>query len=162
MSERTRRVLVIVVAVAVVAAIALPTFLALRSSSEPDVQDYCTTLREERRVLDSLADKAARPGNDVLTPTLGALGRLRADAPTEVRDEWDTVYYAWQALVDAVDDAGIAPEDFRPGKRPPGIDTRDARRLEQVAAKLVSPRVISASSGLEDHARQVCRVDLVV
>ncbi len=123
---------------------------------------YCSTLKDEKKTLASLADQAAEPGKDVLTPTLAALGRLRKASPQELRDEWDTVYYAWQGLVDAVEEAGVDPGDYRPGRTPSGVSAADARRLAEVAAELGSGRVVDASRGLEDHAQQVCDVELRV
>jgi len=123
---------------------------------------YCSTLRDEKAALARLADQAGEPGKDVLTPTLESLGRLRTASPSSLRDEWDTVYYAWDALVDAVRRAGVDPADYRPGSTPDGVSAADARRLGQVAAELTSPRVVDASRGLEDHAQQVCDVELRV
>ncbi|GAA1911379.1 hypothetical protein [Nocardioides marmoribigeumensis] len=123
---------------------------------------YCSTLKDERKQLADLAAQAGKPGTDVLTPTAEALGRLRDAAPHDLRDEWDTVYYAWSGLVDAVKQAGVDPGDYRPGRTPAGVSAADARRLGEVAAELSSPRVVDASRGLEDQARQVCHVELRV
>ena len=124
--------------------------------------DYCSTLKEEKKQLADLADQAGKPGTDVLTPTREALGRLREAAPEDLRDEWDTVYYAWSAMVDAVKEAGVDPGDYRPGRTPEGVTAAQARKLGEVAAELSSPRVVDASRGLEDQARQVCHVELRV
>ena len=123
---------------------------------------YCSTLKQERSTLEKLAAQAGKPGTDVLTPTREALGRLREASPEDLRDEWDTVYYAWSAMVDAVKEAGVDPGDYRPGRTPQGVSAADARRLGEVAAELGSPRVVDASQGLEDQARQVCHVELRV
>jgi len=129
---------------------------------ESAADGYCGTLKQEKASLARLADRAAEPGEDVLTPTLQALPRLRQASPGELRDKWDTVYYAWEAMVDSVKAAGVDPSDYRPGRTPEGVAAADARRLGQVAAQLGSPRVVEASRGLEDHARQVCGVELHV
>lgn len=123
---------------------------------------YCSTLTKEKSELTKLADQAGEPGKDVLTPTLDAFGTLRKAAPKALRDEWDTVYYAWEGLVDAVRAAGVDPSDYRPGETPDGVSRDDARRLAEVAAELASARVVDATRGLEDHARQVCDVELRV
>ena len=123
---------------------------------------YCSTLKDEKKVLAGLAAQAGKPGTDVLTPTLQALGRLRDASPRDLRDEWDTVYYAWSGMVDAVEKAGVDPGDYRPGRTPAGVSAADARRLGEVAAELSSPRVVDASRGLEDQAREVCDVELRV
>ena len=119
-------------------------------------------LKKEKAELTELADQAGEPGKDVLTPTLEAFGRLREASPQALRDEWDTVYYAWEGLVDAVRAAGVDPGDYRPGRTPDGVAGDDARRLAEVAAELASARVVDATRGLEDHARQVCDVELRV
>jgi hypothetical protein len=135
---------------------------ACGGADDKGADGYCGTLKDEKAVLARLADQAGEPGKDVLTPTLGALGRLREAAPRELRDEWDTVYYAWDAMVDAVEEAGVDPADFRPGRTPEGVSAADARRLGEVAAQLGSARVVDASRGLEDQATQVCGVELRV
>jgi hypothetical protein len=123
-------------------------------------EDYCEALREERRVLDDLAEDATEKQTDVLTPTLESLRRLRDDAPSELDDEYATVVYAWENLVEAVEEAGVDPSEFRPDRTPKGVDPRTARRLRATAAALGSPRVTEATRGIEDHAQQVCEVDL--
>ena len=144
---------------------ALPLLTALLSGcggGDSAESAYCSTLKDEKKVLARLADRAGEPGTDVLTPTLESIGRLRKASPRELRDEWDTVYYAWEAMVDAVEEAGVDPADYRPGKTPAGVSADDARRLGEVAAQLDSARVVEASRGLEDHAREVCDVELSV
>ena len=122
--------------------------------------DYCQVLEEESSVLSDLAARSGTPGTDVLTPSLAAIERLRDSAPAELRDEWDTVLNAWSALSEAVADSGIEPEDYRPGEQPEGLTRKEQRRLAEVASKLASPRVVEAAAAVEDHALEVCDVDL--
>ena len=122
--------------------------------------DYCQTLADEKKTLTDLADKASpKGGTDVLTPTLKAFEQLKAVAPDELQDEWETLVVAYQALSDAVDQAGIDPADYRPDQPPPGISKQDADRLAAVADKLSSPRVLAAAQGIEDYGKNVCHVD---
>ena len=132
------------------------TALAACGADQPD---YCSTLKSEQKTLTSLADRAGERKGDVLTPTLSAFERLRAAAPQQLSDEWDTVVFAYRALADAVKEAGVDPSDYRPGKRPDGVTRAQAKHLASVAAELESPRVIDAVMGIEDQARQVCGVD---
>jgi hypothetical protein len=90
---------------------------------------------------------------------LAAFERLRAAAPQQLSDEWDTVVFAYRALADAVKQAGIDPASYRPGKRPGGVTRAESRHLAALAAQLDAPRVIDAVTGIEDEARQVCSVD---
>lgn len=121
--------------------------------------DYCSTLKAEQKTLSTLADRADKRQGDVLTPTLAAFDRLRSAAPPELSDEWDTVVFAYRALAQAVQEAGVNPADYRPGRRPDGVSRAQAKHLAGVAAQLESPRVIDAVTGIEDQARQVCNVD---
>src|SRR4051794_30717788 len=101
-----------------------------------DGSDYCTTLKSEQKTLTTLADRADQRNGDVLTPTLTAFNRLRAVAPQQLSDEWDTVVFAYRALADAVKEAGVDPADYRPGKRLAGVTPAQARHLAAVAAEL--------------------------
>ena len=40
------------------------------------------------------------------------------------------------------------------------LDPQDARRIRQTAGALGAQRVVDATTGIEDHALQVCHVDL--
>ena len=139
---------------AVAAAVLLATFL---SGCSDQGEDYCTALSDEQKTLTDLAQSATK-GGDVLTPTLESFERLRAAAPEELQDEWETVVVAYQALADAVEDAGIDPADYDPEKPPPGVSAQDADRLAAVANKLAAPRVGEAVAGIEQHADEVCGV----
>ena len=125
-----------------------------------DGGDYCQTLKDEQKTLTDLSKKASpKGGTDVLTPTLDAFERLRAAAPEELQDEWETLVVAYQALADAVQQAGIDPADYRPDHPPAGLSAKQADQLAAVASKLSSERVIEAADGIEQYAKDVCHVD---
>lgn len=130
-------------------------------SQDPD-EAYCEILREERKVLNELAANAQEPGTDTVTPTLDSLRRLREEAPEELGDEYSTVVYAVEGLVDAVDEAGIEMAEYDRKETLRELDPVVARRLRQTASALRMPRVTEATAGIEDHALQVCDVDLTV
>jgi hypothetical protein len=132
--------------------------LALGGCSEDDGEDYCAALAEEQKTLTDLADTSGE-GGDVLTPTLESFEKLQDAAPEELQDEWDTLVVAYQSLVDAVEQAGIDPEDYRPDRPPSGVSEEDAERLASVASKLASTRVGEAAAGIEQHAGEVCEVE---
>jgi hypothetical protein len=133
--------------------------LALVSGCSEDGEDYCEAMKEEQKTLTDLADSSSEPGTDLLTPTLESFERLREAAPEELQDEWETVVVAYEALADAVDDAGVDPGEYRPDEPPPGVSAAEAERLAAVASKLASARVVEAVAGIEQHATDVCQVD---
>lgn len=132
----------------------------LAGCSGDDGGDYCQTLKDEQHNLTDLAKKASpQGGTDVLTPTLRSFERLKDAAPDDLQDEWETLVVAYQALADAVERAGIDPEDYRPDQPPSGLSKQQADQLASVADKLSSPRVLAAAQGIEDYAKEVCHVD---
>ena len=86
------------------------------------------------------------------------LAPLRDVAPEELQDEWSTLVPAYEALVDAVEEAGIDPAEYQPDDLPEGLPGSEARRLASVASKLASPRVTQAAAGIQDHADAACGV----
>ena len=140
-----------------VAGVALVALVALTGCAE-EGEEYCQTLAEEQKTLTELADSSA-DGGDVLTPTLESFERLQATAPEELQDEWETLVVAYEALSDAVDEAGIDPAEYRPDDLPKGLSEAEAERLASVASKLASTRVTEAAAGVQQHAVEVCDVD---
>jgi hypothetical protein len=121
---------------------------------------YCDALEDQKQTLTGLAGSSAEPGTDLFGDTLKVFQDLRDEAPDDIRDEWDTFVFAWEGVADAFDDAGIDPQQYQPGTPPPGVSAEQARAIEQAAAELRSDRVVDAGTGIEQHARDVCKVDL--
>jgi hypothetical protein len=126
------------------------------SSSE----DYCAALAEEKVALQRLSARAEEPGSDALTRSVAVFERLRGAAPADLRDEWTTYVNAWHGLTDSLDAAGADASVFRNGKRPAGLDPEAYDAIQDAAGKLTSPPVRDASAGIEQHATDVCDVDL--
>lgn len=132
--------------------------LALLAGCADEGERYCGELAERRDRLHDLA--AGSADADVLDETLAVLRDLRSEAPADISDEWTTLVFAYEGLVDAFEDAGVSPEGYDPAAPPEGVSEDEARRIEGAAAELASARVLEAADGLEQHARDVCRVDL--
>jgi hypothetical protein len=108
---------------------------------------YCSQLDDAARIFaDVPTDSAA------LADVEETLDELRQAAPDDIRDEWDTFFYAWQGLTDALAEAGID------GEIPQGAEVPDS--VAAAAAELSAPRVTDAVAGLERHALDICKVDL--
>ncbi len=122
-----------------------------------DTERYCDTLSEKKQTL---TDLAASKDADALGQTLEVLRDLRDEAPSDIEDEWTTVVFAYETLADAFDAAGAEPGAYDPASPPEGVTDAQARRIEGAAAELRSARVMQAADGLEQHARDVCKVDL--
>jgi hypothetical protein len=127
------------------------------TSCSSQTDQYCDTLREDQPALKRLA---AGSGANQLQRTLDVFQDLRADAPEDLADEWDTVVFAWQTLAAGFRRAGVDPGDYRPGQPPAGVSKAEARDIADAAEELRSPRVLEAGRSIEQHARDVCHVDL--
>ncbi len=138
-------------------AVALGTGLVLVLAGCADEQErYCGTLAEQRQTL---TDLAGRSDDDVLDDTVDVFGDLHDQAPGDIRDEWATVLFAYEGLADAFDEAGTSPSRME-ADGAAGIGEQQAERIEGAAAQLGTPRVMGAADAIEQHARDVCKVDL--
>jgi hypothetical protein len=132
----------------------------LVSCSSSDKDPYCSLLGKEKPTINKLADEAQAGGSSYLADSLALFGRLRQAAPDDLRDEWDTVYFAWSDLIDIFAQTGIDPSTFTVKKKPEGVSQADFERVKAVAAKLTSSRVLDAVRGINDQAHDACHVDL--
>jgi hypothetical protein len=124
---------------------------------------YCATLAADQKRLTSLSRQSAQPGqagSRALRGTVRVLGGLRDKAPDDIADDWRTVVDALQGLVDAVAATGAAPGDFAGGRRPRGVTEGQYQSVVQAATELQSTRVQQAGKSIEQHALDVCKVDL--
>jgi hypothetical protein len=134
--------------------------LALIAGCASDTERYCAELEDQKETLADLAIRAGEPDTEVLEETLDVWRDLRAEAPGDVADEWSTLVFSLEQLVEAFEAAGTTPGEYDPASPPPGVSDAEEKRLEDAAAKLASPRVASAGTDLQQHARDVCKVDL--
>ena len=125
-----------------------------------ETESYCDELEAQKDTLADLAVRSGEPGTDVLTETLDVWRELRDEAPGDIEDEWSTVVFALEGLVDAFEEAGTTPGEYDPASPPEGVSDAEAKKLEAAAAELASRRVKTAGDGLEQHAQDVCKVSL--
>jgi hypothetical protein len=123
---------------------------------------YCGTLKGDRKQLASLAKKTSGKtgGSQALTRSVSLLSELRDEAPDDIRDDWDTLVQALDGLSDAVKASGADPADFNGGRRPAGVTEGQYRAVRQAAAELQATPVEQATKSIEQHALDVCKVDL--
>ena len=154
MAERRRRTALVVAGLLLTAGL---------TGCSNGTESYCSTLKDDQKRLDSLATQAAKPGEQgvrALGDTVGVLSDLRDAAPEDISDEWNTLVGALQGLVDAVQATGHPLGDFAGGTRPEGVTTGQYDAVKQAASELQSTRVQQAGKSIEQHAQDVCKVDL--
>ena len=118
-------------------------------------ESYCAEVETQQAALGELAGS-----RDVVDRSLEVFRTLREAAPEELSDEWVTYVVAWEGLADALESTGVAPGAFADGDPPAGLDEDEVRTVRAAADQLRDPAVLDAASGIQEHARQVCGVDL--
>jgi len=134
----------------------LPFLLAGCSNQQ---EQYCAALEQERQTLAELGEGGFEESGTVARTT-EVFERLAQEAPEDLRDEWDALSGAWRGLERALEDAGADESMFEAGERPEGMSAEDYDRISQAAVQLRSTRVVEAATGIEQHAQDVCEVDL--
>jgi hypothetical protein len=124
---------------------------------------YCSSLKDDQKQIARLSGDSAKPGRAgarALGATVEVLSGLADKAPEDVADEWDTLVAALRDLSRAIADSGASPSDFAGGKRPDGVTTGEYAAVRQAGEELRSLRVRQAAASIEQHAQDVCKVDL--
>lgn len=86
---------------------------------------------------------------------------LAAEAPSDVKDDWQVLDEGMTEIEDALKDAGIKFSDFaelQKGKIPEGVDVKKLQGLPAKFQKLDSPAFDKASKAIGQHAKDVCKV----
>lgn len=116
--------------------------------------DYCAALEKDQKVF---SDDGSGLGLISNLPTLRVLAK---QAPDDLDDEWQTALGALDALHDAIDAAGVQPKDFAGGQPPAGLGAAERTRIAQAASELAEDDVVAAFNGIDQQARDVCKLQL--
>ena len=124
--------------------------------SEP-TSAYCEAVEENQKELGEIR---AEGGPTALLEALPIFEDLAAEAPVDIRDEWDIVIDALQALQKALEDAGVDPATYDHENPPPGLTDTERGRIEAAASEVQSPRTVDALAGVQQQALDVCKTPL--
>lgn len=119
--------------------------------------EYCEAVEEHQR---ELSDIVAGGGPAALLEALPIFEDLAAEAPRDIRDEWDTIIEALRALEEALEDAGVDPATYDHEKPSPGLTAAERDRIEAAADDVADPRTEAALAGVDQQARDVCKTPL--
>jgi hypothetical protein len=122
-----------------------------------DEGSYCSALESEQETFAEMQNETSGPG---LLKYRTTLGELAAEAPDDLRDEWQTFLGALDALSDTLDEAGVEPEEFVDERPPPGLSATDRTLIANAASELGSEDVVEAANGIEQQAKDVCKLQL--
>lgn len=126
--------------------------------SEDDLRaDYCTQVRADADQITRAVDEKGGAAFVVVLPTFEDLADK---APGDVRDEWQVFLNALRGLRDALDAAGVEPDEVL-GKLPAELPAEDRRRIKGAASVLAGQDVRLATQAIEQHALDVCHTPLL-
>lgn len=113
---------------------------------------YCSTAKRYQAVF---TDDGTGLGLVTNLPKLKELAEL---APDDLQDEWQVFIGALQGLGDAIASVGLKPADFVAASPPLGITPSDQTTIATAADRLAQADVTEAASGIEQQAKDVCKL----
>ena len=139
-----------------VMSVVVALLLPLVGCGDP-TEDYCNELEKDRKQFAEMLDSQS---SSALLGHLPMLRDLAEKSPEDLSDEWQTYLRAIEGLDQAIRDAGVKPSDFDGGKPPAGLSESDRKAIAEAAGQITTEDVIEAASGIEQQARDVCKVNL--
>ncbi len=136
------------------AALAVALLLPLTSCGG---ETYCGALEKNKK---QIAEMTASTSPSALLDGLPMLRELADQSPDDLADEWQTLIGAIEGLDEALEDAGVDPADFQDGKPPAGLSVTDQKAIADAAGQVGTEEVVAATSGIEQQARDVCKINL--
>lgn len=140
-------------------AVAVLTSTLLVGCGGSDTQAYCDDLKAAKSDLGSFSSGAETNFADAID----AVHKLADEAPDNVADDWKTLDDALTKLEDALDEAGLSPDDLdalSSGQMPDGVDPAKLQDLMPTLTELSSTDLTEAADAIEKDAKDTCDVDL--
>lgn len=138
-------------------ALAFAVVVPLAGCGADPVDGYCQDLSSHRAELAEMLDSTSPTA---LLSSLPVLRDLAEHAPPDLVEEWHTFLDAVEGLQGALKSAGVEAEDFEGGRPPAGLPTAQRRAVADAAGQLSRDDVVAAGSGIDQQARDVCKVNL--
>lgn len=120
-------------------------------------EDYCEALQERR---ERIAEMVESGSETVLLDNLPMLRDLAEQSPADLSDEWQTYLGALEGLDEAIEEAGVEPGDFEDGRSPEGLSVAERKAIADAAGQVTTDEVVQAAAGIEQQARDVCKINL--
>lgn len=138
-------------------AFAAASLLTTLTACGDPAEAYCSALQSDQKLFAEMQDDTT---GVALLRHRQALHDLADKAPDDLTDEWQTFLGALDAFASTLSDVGVKPEEFVDGKTPAGLSEADRTRIVHAASELSSDDVVEAAKGIEQQAKDVCKVQL--
>ena len=127
-------------------------------TAEDRREAYCAQVKQDST---EISTAIAEGGPGAFLSVLPRLEGLAAKAPSDLKDEWQTLLNALTGLKDALDATGVEPADIQDGNLPEDLPKADRTRVRDAASVLTTPEVVAATQGIEQHALDICKQPLI-
>ena len=138
-------------------ALVLLLVLALTGCGSDSEAEYCGALKADQQTFAEMQEDTS---GVALLRHRTLLHGLADKAPEDLGDEWQTLLGALDTFATTLDQLGVAPDDFVDGRPPAGLSEADRTRIADAANVLSSADVVDAADGIEQQAKDVCKLQL--
>lgn len=135
----------------------LPLLVSPLAGCASEQEEYCQAVKDQQERLTEIMSDA---GPTALLEALDSFRELRAEAPSDISDEWQQVIRSIEALDQALADAGVDPADFDRGKPPEGVSKEEQETIARAADEIGSRETEVALAGVRQQALDVCKTQL--
>lgn len=135
----------------------LPLLVSPLAGCASEQEEYCQAVKDQQERLTEIMSDA---GPTALLDALESFRELRAEAPSDISDEWQQVIRSIEALDQALADAGVDPADFDRGKPPEGVSKEEQETIARAADEIGSRETEVALAGVRQQALDVCKTQL--
>ena len=122
--------------------------------------DYCGVVKDNQQRLAKVVEEGRAGDGAAGLKALPIYERLADAAPDDVRSQWRIVISRLTALQDALDDAGVDPSTYDPEKPPAGLSAEEQQKIADASLALQAPESLRAIGEVQQHARDVCQMQL--
>jgi hypothetical protein len=144
----------------VIRAAAAVLAIALLATGCADQQEkYCDAVKDHQQELGEVLGDGSP---DALLKALPIFEDLADEAPEDLRDEWKTVIDALKGLQQALEDAGVDPATYDRDHPPEGLSQAEKDAIDVAASQLTSEATVTAFSGVDQQAKDVCETQLQI
>lgn len=120
---------------------------------------YCDTLKDAQKDFDDFETQDFSNFDEFTD----RVEKLADEAPDEVKDDWKVLEKAFKGFVDALDEAGLKPEDLEglsKGDIPEGVDLEALQGALESVQDLGGADFEKATKAIEKHAKDECNIEL--
>ncbi|WP_110205621.1 hypothetical protein [Nocardioides daejeonensis] len=130
---------------------------ACSKSAEEKRADYCAAVKDASTGLTRTADEG---GASAFLKALPVLEELAEQAPSDLKDEWQTYLGALRNLRDVLAEAKVTPEELSDGV-PKRLSEEERARVLGAVRNARSPQTQAAAQGITQQALDVCRTQIL-